>query len=107
MQKTVDFLDRLRSEYQLDSDYQLAHKLECSKSAIYNLRSGRHFLGDMLCFKISDLLELDTNYVLACVNFERSVYRNKRDDALFWERLINKYSSCDTVAQTQYSLLFD
>jgi len=107
VQKTVEFLDRVKAEYLLDSDYQLAHKLDISKQAISKFRTGRHFFGNVAAVKVAELLDLLPMYVLACSHLERSIFKNDSDDAKFWQRYVDRFSSCDSVAQTQYSLLFD
>lgn len=69
--KTVDFLDAVKTRYDLPSDYALAAFMEVSKQKISSYRSG-HTLGDDVAVKMAELLNLPPAYVLACVHAERA-----------------------------------
>lgn len=82
--KTVDFLDQLKASYGLTSDYQLAKKLVISQSSITNYRSGRNFMDNDLCVRVSELLDLDPLFVLASVNIEREERAGNDFMVKFW-----------------------
>lgn len=82
--KTVDFLDAVKAAYCLTSDYQLAKKLAVTHSSISHYRTGRNFMDNELCVRISELLELDALYVVACANIEREERLGNEYMVRFW-----------------------
>lgn len=82
--KTCDFLDKLKAAYGLTSDYQLAKKLDISQSSVTNYRKGHTVMDNELAVKVSELLELDALYVVACVNIEREEKAGNEMMVKFW-----------------------
>lgn len=82
--KTVEFLDAVKAAYLLTSDYQLAKKLAISQCSITNYRKGRTVMDNDLAVKVSELLDLDALYVVACVNIEREQKAGNDMMVNFW-----------------------
>lgn len=74
---TIEILDRIKAEYSLTSDYQLAKKLNISTSRVGNYRSGRSSMDDELILKVEDLLDMPEGALL----LEMQASRTKCKDA--------------------------
>lgn len=85
--KTVEYLDTVRTVFQLTSDYQLAKKLSISSSRLGNYRSGRNVIDDEMAVKIALLLDLNPLQVLADAHSERA--ERKGDELMheFWNSI--------------------
>ncbi|MCR9953311.1 helix-turn-helix domain-containing protein [Vibrio parahaemolyticus] len=66
-------LDRLKTQLELTSDYQLAKVLDVGTSRISNYRNGRSVLDWEIAFKIADLLGLDDQDVVYGLLEDKSV----------------------------------
>lgn len=72
METTNQLLDAIKARYGLPSDYALAAKLNLTRSMVSAYRQGKRNLGDEPALKVAELLDLDSGYVLACMEAERS-----------------------------------
>ncbi|EGR7968096.1 TPA: transcriptional regulator [Vibrio vulnificus] len=64
MNYTNQLLDRVKSKYELSSDYKLARLLEVGTGRLANWRSGICSMDWEVAFRIADLLELDDQNVV-------------------------------------------
>lgn len=69
---TNEILDRVKAEYGLTSDYQLAKKLGVSGSRISNYRAGISNIDDSLILSIENLLDVPPGSLLLEMHAERS-----------------------------------
>lgn len=69
---TNEILDRLKAEYNLTSDYQLAKKLDISRARVSNYRNMNTNMDDDLVLKVEDLLEMPEGTLLLEMHAERS-----------------------------------
>jgi len=86
MIKTITLLDTLKAAYSLTSDYQLAKKLGVKTATVSRYRNGLSFLDDRTAFEVSELLELEPSFVVACANLERAERQNDQDSINFWKQ---------------------
>ena len=69
---TIYYLDLVKSEKSITSDYQLAKTLEISTSRVSNYRTGRYDMDELLALKIEKLLNLKTGTVLLDIQANRT-----------------------------------
>lgn len=70
--KTNDLLDRVKREYRLTSDYQLAKKLDISRSRVSQYRTTSQTMNDELVLVIEKLLKLPPGSILLEMHAERT-----------------------------------
>lgn len=75
--KTVDFLDALKRQHKLSSDYALAELLGISRQKVSNYRRGADTFGEETAVKVAELGGWRAGYVFACGAEERAE-RTKR-----------------------------
>ncbi|AIW16297.1 hypothetical protein VITU102760_12150 [Vibrio tubiashii] len=68
---TLDLLNRLRVEKQLDSDRQVARFLGLSQPSVQKWRHGGTMSDDIAC-EVAEILGLDADLVLLAIIAERS-----------------------------------
>ena len=61
---TSEILDRLKDEYSLTSDYQVAKKLNISRSRVSHYRVSNQTMSDELVLKVEKLLEVPEGTLL-------------------------------------------
>lgn len=83
MKTTIDFLNAVKSRYNLPSDYALAGKLKLSRASISRFMNGKDNLGDDTAMLVADLLEIDPVHVVACIHAERAKTEKAKK---MWER---------------------
>ncbi|MCK5002139.1 MAG: helix-turn-helix transcriptional regulator [Gammaproteobacteria bacterium] len=69
---SCEWLDRIKEEFQLVSDYQLSKKLGIRTQRISNYRNNVSHIDDELAIKIENLLELPAGTVLLDMHAARS-----------------------------------
>lgn len=69
---TCQWLDKVRKEYQLDSDYKLAKLLGIRANRISTYRHTHIGMGEELALKVEDLLSLPPGTVLLQIQAERT-----------------------------------
>ncbi len=84
METTNQFLDQVKARHALPSDYALAARLGITRSMVSAYRTGKRMLGDETAVRVAELLGLNTGYVLACIEAERT--HNETAKAA-WEQL--------------------
>lgn len=78
--KTVEYLDAVKRRLNLESDYALSLRLDLTRQAISNLRSGG-VMSPTTAAKVAALLEIDALRVIADAELERG------SDAQLWGKL--------------------
>lgn len=84
MRKSADFLIALH-EVKGWNDSEISRQLGISSAAVSQWRTGKRALSPAMAVRVAELLEIEPEYVLACMHAERV------DDALarpFLERLV-------------------
>lgn len=61
---TIYFLDRIKSEYSITSDYKLAKLMGISTSRLSHYRVGKHSMDEVLALRVEKLLKLKPGTVL-------------------------------------------
>lgn len=69
---TADFLNELKAKHGLKSNYALAKFLDQTDTAVARWAHGKGTFSDETALKISELLNYDPAYVMACMAAERS-----------------------------------
>lgn len=95
MKTTVELLDQARAVCGGISDYELAKRLQLTRSAVSKLRTGKAFLGEETAVKIAELVGLDAGYVLSCIAAERA---KRTAVKKAWSRAAAKLAGAVTVA---------
>lgn len=70
--RTVEYLDEIKRQYRLTSDYQVHKLLGVSKQSITHYRNGHSSFADDVAARVAMLLKLDPLRVLADVHAERA-----------------------------------
>lgn len=86
MRKSADFLDALQ-HLKSWNDFRISKELGISTAAVSQWRTGKRSLSPAMAVRVAELLEIEPEYVLACMHAERV------DDELarpFLERLCTR-----------------
>jgi len=102
METTKDFIERLRASNDGCSDYRIAKLLGTDQSAVIRYTRGGKSMDDKYAIRMSELLNLDPAYVLACMQAERSA---SVEAAKVWERIAGQFAAC-LVATLFVNVLF-
>lgn len=86
---TPEYLDEVRRQLGLPSDYALQKPLGVSKTQISNYRNGKDSLSDALALRVAELLHIDAAKVLLDMHIERSKTPEIR---AAWKGLLEKIS---------------
>lgn len=89
MERTSDFIERLRVKNGGCTDYRISRILETTQSAIIRWKNGTT-MNDEYAIKTAKKLEIDPAYVLACVAAERSQNVESKEH---WERIASKFAA--------------
>lgn len=87
MKKAADFLDDLRAEYGLTSDYQIHKMFGMAVQQISRYRKGKSTFDDTTALKMAELLHKDASYagyIAACMNAQRAQTPEARK---VWEKV--------------------
>lgn len=76
---SAEFLDRVRAEHGLTSDYQVGKKFQIPLSSISMYRTGKRQFDDAAAIKIAAALDEQPLYVIASVNAVRAKRSEVRD----------------------------
>ena len=88
MERTIDFVERLRARNDGCSNYRIAKLLGCSQSVVIRYTKHNGTMDDNYALRMSELLEIDPAYVLACMAAERS---SNVETTRIWERIAEKF----------------
>lgn len=95
MERTIDFMERLRSSIGGGSDYRLAKVLQVPPNTVGNYTKRGRTMDDAIAAKVAELLELDPAYVVACCHAERST---DVETTRIWERIAAQFAACFVLA---------
>lgn len=70
--RTLDFIDAVKRQQDISSDYACAQVLGLTRAQLSRYRTGRDYFGDETAVKVADMLKMDAGYVMACIHAERS-----------------------------------
>lgn len=90
MERTIDFIERLRSRENGCSDYKISKLLNTQQSRIIKWKNYGGTMDDKYAIKIAELLELDPAYVVACMNAERA---DDEESYKVWARIAAKFNN--------------
>jgi DNA-binding XRE family transcriptional regulator len=89
MKTTIEYLDAVKLERQLPSDYALAKLLGVSHTSVIAYRSGRSALGIEVSMLVGEILGIDGHAVYANGQIERAKNSAQSD---FWRDISEKFS---------------
>lgn len=87
--KSADYLDRVKAEKQISSDYALAKALGVQESALANYRHGRRVMDTYTAARVAELLRLDPMEVIAAAQVEREKDATKR---AYWADWLKRFA---------------
>lgn len=87
MQTTCDFLDAVKTRFNLPSDYALAAKLGISRAMLSHYRLRHDTFSDSVALTVAKLLEIDPAIMLVNIQAERC--RQPVEKAV-WESILQK-----------------
>lgn len=94
------YLDKLKKDLRLRTDYALAHKLGLAPTAISNYRAGRSQFDDYMAARVAEILRLNPLEVIATINYER----DRRPEArMYWRELVRRLTG--TVLPTLVAII--
>ncbi len=88
--KTTEYLDAVKRERDLPSDYALAKALGITREAVSALRKGKSCMGIETCMKVADILGIDEHVVYSHAQIERS---KTPELLMFWTSVSEKFSA--------------
>ncbi|HZT04327.1 MAG TPA: hypothetical protein VFA39_18920 [Steroidobacteraceae bacterium] len=91
---TVEFLDALKAQKGLTSDYQLWKALGWKQATMSSYRCGRTAMSGAHAIRIADELTLPRAYVLACMEAERE---NDDQVADVWQELARRLKGAAAI----------
>ena len=80
--KTVNFCDKIKELYELETNYQLFKMTKWSQTTIGNYYKKGQSFSDAHAIQAADLLNLDAGYVMACIHAERAKVENVKNEWL-------------------------
>ena len=85
--KPSAYLDAVKAQLNITSDYELAKRMEVGNGRIVMIRSGERPIPLAMAFKIAIALELDPAQVVADLEEQREKNENRRD---FWRSFLSR-----------------
>lgn len=85
--KPSAYLDAVKAQLNIESDYQLAKRLEVGNGRIVAMRDGSRPIPIDIAFKIAIALELDPAQVIADLEEQREKNEKRRD---FWRGFLSR-----------------
>lgn len=95
MERTIDFIERLKARNDGCSDYRIAKLLGTTQSCVLRWTKHGKSLDDKYAIRVAELLELEPGYVLACIHAERS---NDDNVTKHWEKIAGQFAACFALA---------
>lgn len=90
MERTIDFIERLRASNDGCSNYRIAKLLGCDQSAVIRYTKHSTTMDDKYAIRMAELLGIDPAYVLACIAAERS---RDVDTTRIWSRIADQFAA--------------
>lgn len=89
--KTRQYLDELKRELGLPSDYALAKRLGIHQATMSNYRNGKRAFDATMCMRVAELLDIDPLRVIVDCEAERAA---RPDVRKMWEGLARRLAAC-------------
>lgn len=102
-----EYLDAAKQRLSIESDYELAKRLEIHRQRVSSIRSGTLPIDNLTAFKLAITLELDPATVLADLESQREKDEKKRG---FWTGFMRRAAIVAALACTlawSYSATFE
>ena len=93
--KASEYLDAAKQRLNIESDYELAKRLEVGNGAISEIRKGTRHVPLEVAYKLAITLELDPAQVVADLESQREKNPKRRG---FWEGFIQRAAMLLVVA---------
>lgn len=90
MKTTIEYLDLVKDEHGVQSDYALAKLLGVTTQSIGQYRNGRSAIGIETAMRIGELLKIDGHAIYADGQIERAKNAQVQD---FWRSVSEKFSA--------------
>lgn len=87
--KPSAYLDAVKAQLNIQSDYELAKRLEVGNGRIVMIRNGERPIPLAMAFKIAITLQLDPAQVIADLEEQREKNEKRRD---FWRSFLSRAS---------------
>lgn len=87
--KPSAYLDAVKAQLNIQSDYELAKRLEVGNGRIVMIRNGERPIPLAMAFKIAITLQLDPSQVIADLEEQREKNEKRRD---FWRSFLSRAS---------------
>lgn len=87
--KPSAYLDAVKAQLNIQSDYELAKRLEVGRGRIVEMRTGTRPVPIDVAFKIAITLQLDPSQVIADLEEQREKNAKRRD---FWRSFLSRAS---------------
>lgn len=101
---TNEILDAIKARYNLPSDYAVHKLLGVTHQQIGNYRKGKSLMGDDAALKAAELLDLEPDYLFACLHAERA---GDSEVSKVWSSLADKLKKTSaTTAALAFAILF-
>lgn len=81
--KATEYLDAVKAELRVESDYALAKRLHVRPQAISNYRVGRSVFDNAMAARVAKILKIDLDEVIIDMELERA---NSPAEREFWKR---------------------
>lgn len=101
--KPSAYLDAVKAQLNIESDYQLAKRLEVGNGRIVAMRDGSRPIPIDIAFKIAIALELDPAQVIADLEEQREKNEKRRD---FWRSFLSRAPMLIAVLACTLALSF-
>lgn len=101
--KPSAYLDAVKAQLNIESDYALAKRLEVTRGQIVAMRNGTRPIALATAFKIAIALELDPAHVVADLEEQREKNEKRRD---FWRSFLSRATMLIAVIVCTLALNF-
>jgi transcriptional regulator with XRE-family HTH domain len=88
--ETRDYLDALKAATAIESDYGIAKRLNVTRQAVSNWRTGVASPDALTCYEIARLIGANPAKVIADIELERASRGGKRDQETAWRRVLER-----------------
>jgi hypothetical protein len=85
-----DFLNQLKAELKVSSDYELAKVLGMRQQRISNYRNGTTRFDGQMCRRIEHILRLPRGTVGAWAMAERAARAKQEEDRTYWQDILKR-----------------
>ena len=101
--KPSAYLDAVKAQLDIESDYQLAKRLGIPNANMPGMRNGTRKVSNDIAFKLAIALELDPSQVIADLEEQREKNEKRRD---FWRSFLSRAPKLIAVLACTLALSF-